>query len=366
MTGPVHQVIEAALADRLFPGVAVSAIRGGEAVGRWCAGVLGYEDHGGPWAPVDERSVYDLASLTKPLAGAMVAAILSEQGRLRLDQEAAEFLPELAEAGDAHARITVREILAHSAGYPAWRPYYEERGRSREDILAAATCETLEFPPGKQAVYSDVGYLALTLLLERAGGDRLDKLFRRWVTGPLGVEELFFLPTDETGAPPVPRERVAPTAESPERGRLLWGEVDDENCAAVDGVAAHAGLFGSLRGVEEMFLQIREIAFGEHLVIGPATLAEFWTRQPNPADTTWCLGWDTPNAMDAATPSSVGPRFSRDAVGMLGFTGTSLWYDRSGDLAVIALSNRVHPDRNRTSLKEFRPALHTAVLDELG
>ena len=365
----VEQVVREGLEKKLFPGCQLAILGKGALSQRLCLGKLGYEGHGGPWGEVGPSTVYDLASLTKPLVGSLLAGWCLESGALALGTSLAGLFPRLR--GAPAGSVTVGELLSHSSGYPEYRRVYERRFGacglySRADLLDDTLSTDLESRPGEKARYSDIGFIVLTAVLEKALGMRVDEAFAKHVSGPLGLSRTFFLPI-QGGAtrPPVSKSQIAPTSTCPWRGRLIHAEVEDENCWALDGVAVHAGLFSSIEDLEKLFLHLRSVAAGKAGVLQPQTLRMLWSKQAAPAGTTWALGWDTPNPMGSSVPSSAGEKFSRNAVGHLGFTGTSLWFDRDRDLSVIFLSNRVHPTRETADLKAFRPALHDAAVGDL-
>ncbi|MCB0218473.1 MAG: beta-lactamase family protein, partial [Chrysiogenetes bacterium] len=337
-------------------GAAVSVRHGDAPWQQWCAGRTGYENIDGPWEEVTPATLYDLASLTKPLATSIVAGKLVELGKLDIDAPIERYLAGLS--GYDQGEITCRQLLSHSSGYPGWRPYYEDRAKvDREHLLCEAGREALAHTPGTHAEYSDVGYMTLTLILEALGGARFDVLFAEYVAEPLALRATLFLPIGSE--PTIARERIAPTSECPWRGKLLHGEVEDDNTWALGGVSGQAGVFSCLEDLEILADHLREIHRGEDGIVTSATLAKLWERQTSPEDTTWALGWDTP--APPGKGSLVGEKFSRNAVGMWGFTGTGLWFDLERDLIVISLTNRVHPSRQASDISHFRRALHDAA-----
>ncbi len=364
---PVEKIAREGLEKKLFPGCQLAILSRGALSRRLCLGKLGYDGHGGPWGEVEPSTVYDLASLTKPLVGSLLAGLCLESGALELETSLAGLFTRLR--GEPAGAITVRELLSHSSGYPEYRRIYERRFGAcglycRDDLLGDTLSTDLESAPGQEARYSDIGFIVLTAVLEKVLGMRVDQAFARHVSGPLGLSRTFFLPI-QGGAtkPPVPKSQIAPTSTCPWRGRLIHAEVEDENSWALDGIGAHAGLFSSIEDMEKLFLHLRSVAAGKAGILRTKTLQLLWSRQSVPAGTTWALGWDTPNPVGAAVRSSAGEKFSRNAVGHLGFTGTSLWFDRDRDLSVIFLANRVHPTRESADLKTFRPALHDAAAE---
>jgi CubicO group peptidase (beta-lactamase class C family) len=241
-------------------------------------------------------------------------------------------------------------LLAHSSGLPAHRKLYMGV-HGRESILQAARRVRLEAAPMECAEYSDIGFILLGDLLERIAGERLDEFCAREVFSALDLNMRF-------AAHPVLLTEVPPTAiDTAYRGRVVQGEVNDENASAMGGVAGHAGLFGDALGVAQ---------FAEYLLRGgkplfrPETVALFTARQREPEGSSRALGWDTPS-----TPSQSGGRFSASSFGHLGYTGTSLWCDPLRGLSVTLLSNRTWPDAGNQAIKELRPPLHDAIVDAL-
>ena len=154
---------------------------------------------------------------------------------------------------------------------------------------------------------------------------------------------------------------IAPTERCPWRGKILWGEVDDDNAWAAGGVAGHAGLFSSAADVHALVCRLRASALGQDSFLPADIVRRFWTRDGLVPASTWALGWDTPSPAG----SSAGTRVSAQAVGHLGFTGTSLWIDFERDAHVILLTNRVHPTRQDERIRDVRPCLHDAVWEAL-
>ena len=266
---------------------------------------------------------FDLASLTKPLATTLLGMNLHQRGVLDLDAP----VPQRTE-------VTARQLLSHSAGFPAHRKYWEDpSAKTRDDFFGLAAKEPLEYPPGTKSVYSDVGFLVLGALVEQLGGARLD-------------EQLFAL------EPRGPQYPTAPVAEAAPTEGDVRGIVHDENARAMGGIAPHAGLFGDAHDVHVRLLAL-------HRLIAQPTRDAFFAAQPN---TTWGLGWDHPNPTGY---SSAGARFPRSGVGHLAFTGCSIWMDPARPLWIILLSNRIHPSRDNQKIRAFRPLVHDAVLDLL-
>jgi CubicO group peptidase (beta-lactamase class C family) len=307
-------------------------------------------------------TVFDLASLTKPLVTAALTASLVVERQLSIDDTVGTHLSSWAEG--PKARATLRHLLTHTAGLPDWRPLYQSldptlvatpSGRHR--IVSTAEREPLLSAPGVESRYSDLGFILLGAIIEQRGAHPLDKLARERLFGPLGVSSVGYLPV---GKPErcewVVGRRVAATERCSWRGRMLRGEVHDENAYAMGGVSGHAGLFGDALGVRSLVRAWREAALGRS-ASWPAYLAsQFLTRQSDLGQGGWALGWTVPTS-----PSTSGRFFSPRAYGHLGFTGTSVWVDPDRELTVILLTNRVHPTRENQGIAAFRPAIHDAV-----
>ena len=320
--------------------------------------------------PLTVDTIYDLASLTKPFATATAAALLVQDGHLSLEDRVARHLPELdgRPAGDA----TVRHLLNHSSGLPGWRPLYEsivarshrEPGylgsrASREAIVDLIAAEPLLHQPGEQSVYSDLGFILLGMVIERASGVGLAELCRTRIYEPLDARPLGFV---DAGAPMRHGRAnavVAPTQYVAWRGGMLRGEVHDDNAYALGGVAGHAGLFGTAGALLKVSGAWLSSYHGAGDFLDPALARRFTARQLTPGSS-WALGWDTPSV-----PSSSGRYFSPDSFGHLGFTGTSVWIDPAVHLEVVLLSNRVHVDPDNARIREARPLIHDAVYEEV-
>ncbi|MBK9383972.1 MAG: serine hydrolase [Planctomycetes bacterium] len=303
--------------------------------------------------PMSTEALFDLASLTKVVATTSLALRAAADGRLPLDTPLVEVLPDLQRA-DAPS-FTVRDALLHCTGLAGWLPLHRT-GASRSEYLAAIAAAPRAAAPRERFLYSDLGFLALGIALERRCGAALDELFAREIALPLGLAETRFrVPFDL-------RARAAPTERCPLRERVLRGEVHDENAYGLGGVAGHAGLFSTARdlGIFARCL-LRGGEDDGQALFARELLAEFVRRSDMLDASRRALGWDT--ASDGASPA--GATFSAEAYGHTGFTGTSLWIDPRRDLYVVLLSNRVHPTRENRAILEFRPALHAAVVPPL-
>lgn len=341
-----QHVVERAISERAFPGGIVEVGTERDVLWRFASGTLTY-DAGSP--PVGDDTVYDLASLTKVLCTAPLVMREIERGALALDDTLPHLMPGCRHP--ALAAVTLEDLLAHSAGFPAYRPFYQTIAGA--EAFEAAICATpLEYVPRSQSIYSDLGFMLLGILLGRGVPlqDRFDAMWTQMSTG----EELQFLPPERW------RSRTAPTERDPWRQRLLVAEVHDDNAAALGGVAGHAGLFGTAAAVGAFARHLFQVLDGRTGVMAEASLRRFITKRDGVPNSSRALGWDT-----MLPTSSCGTRMSPAAFGHTGFTGTSLWLDPGTGVYVVFLTNRVHPTRDHTAIKQVRPALHDAVMSEV-
>jgi len=364
-SNPITQGLRTGVQEGVFPGVVLlvrlkNTILCHEAVG--LASTL-------PSAPATRvNTLYDLASVTKPLATATAILCLVQDGLVHLNQTVGSIFRPLI--NNPVGEATIRDLLGHRSGLPAWRPYYKQFGlqhgtvlkpdsvEKRRDCILDQIChEPLEYRPRSQTLYSDLGFMLLGFVIEHKTNQSLSQYCQERIFDPLGANPLIFahsegVPLYGDGA----SLDIAPTEQDPWRGRLVQGEVHDENAFILGGIAGHAGLFGTAEAVAALTGAWLEGYGGRHAFFDRKLIKEFVTRQPG---SSWALGWDTPSP-----PSSSGSRFSRSAFGHLGFTGTSVWIDPIPELEVILLSNRVNPTRDNNKIKDFRPMIHDLVYEE--
>ncbi|HJR65373.1 MAG TPA: serine hydrolase domain-containing protein [Gemmatimonadaceae bacterium] len=344
----VVRVLDRAIADSAFPGgIGVVGTRDGltsYAVGRidWAAN-----------APrPDERTLWDLASLTKVVGMTTAMMQLVEQDRVELDAPVVRYLPEFA--GEGKEGVTIRHLLTHSSGLPSWRPLYKE-AMAADTAVAIVLATPLDTVPAARMVYSDLGAILLGKVVERVSGEALDAYLARHVFGPLGMTSTMYRPDASL------RGRIAPTEFDPWRQRHIRGEVHDENAFMLGGVSGHAGLFSTAADLARF---ARMMLAGGTLdgvrILRPSTIAQF-TAVQDPGLSHRALGWETPSGRNSA-----GHRMSARAFGHTGFTGTSMWMDPEAGVFVILLTNRVNPSRQNTRISQVRVALADAVMAALG
>ncbi|MFZ3202192.1 MAG: serine hydrolase, partial [Candidatus Acidiferrales bacterium] len=354
---PAYDLLDRAVADGAFPG-GVLAVGWNNQLAVHPFGQLEQEGEG---YDTDEDSMYDLASLTKPIVTTTAAMILCERQQLDLDLPVERYLPDFAAAAKSdpnpawRARVTVRMLLLHDSGLPAHREFFKD-AKGHDAILSRVMAEPLVHEPGTQVEYSDLGFILLGEIIERVTGEPLDAFAQKEIFTQLGMDRSMFNP------PRSLRPDIAPTEmDTTFRKRLAWGEVDDENAWAMGGVAGNAGLFSTAEDVATFAQMILNGGiYGHERLLDRATIEEF-TAPQKIGDSARTLGWDVPS-----DPSSSGHFFSAGSFGHTGFTGTSLWIDPQRQLFIILLTNRVHPTRTNEKIREVRPALHDAVIEALG
>jgi CubicO group peptidase (beta-lactamase class C family) len=322
--------------------------------------------------PMTRQTIFDLASLTKPIATATAIMLLDDEGTIGVDDPVAKYLPSFSER--EKDGVTIRHLLSHSSGLKPWRAYHEmllQRERktgevligsldARELIIDRTLRSALVHEPGAAAVYGDLDFIVLGAIVEAVSNQRLDEFCRERIHGPLGMADTFFIPLErgEAALPEPLKRRIAATENCPWRDRILWGEVHDPNTSAMGGVAGHAGLFSTVDDVMKFGRTIVDVWHGRSDLLPRETLRKFLTRQDLPESSEWTLGWDTPTVGN----SSSGKYFSKNSVGHLGFTGTSLWIDLERELVVVLLTNRVHLVAKKSRFA-LRPIVHDLIVE---
>lgn len=351
MIEALDRAMETAVADRVFPGGVLLWAVGKRVCYHQGVGSLAFDGK----APVDKDTVYDLASLTKPLATALAVGDLVKKGNARVSDRLSDLIPETA--GTPKGGITLEMLLGHTSGLPAHRDYFRQVGgpgsnarwRMRQLILD----EPLVSPPGDRECYSDIGYMILAWVVENLSGQRLDAYVRDHLYTPLGIGGLGFIDLDR----PKPdwTGEVPPTMDCPWRKRIIRGEVEDENAWAAGGIDGHAGLFGNAAAVHTLCAEILGAVEGEGTgILDPYITKKMTARVAGRVRTP---GFDTPSGECSAAGQYLSPK----AFGHLGFTGTSFWIDPETGLIIVLLTNRVHPSRENLGIKKFRPLIHDLV-----
>ena len=338
-----------AISERAFPG-AVLAV--GSVAGTRCVLAAGHHTYesGRATRPDD---LFDLASLTKVVGTASIAMRLHGRGLLDPAAPVADLLPDFAGPEPARREVTVAHLLAHCSGLPAWRPFHRECVGTPEERRLQVLRSPLAYAPGERSEYSDIGMMAMGLLLEELTATPLAELVQREVCRPLGMREIQYTP------PPVLAPRCLPT-ECMADGIPLQGVVHDENARWLGGVAGHAGLFAPAEDLARLAACLLE---GGGNAFAPETMRLFTRPAGLVPGSTRCLGWH------GIEEQCSGGRFlGPGSYGHTGFTGTSIWLDPDHDLFVVLLTNAVHPRREAKANGFFpwRRRLHEAVYAALG
>jgi CubicO group peptidase (beta-lactamase class C family) len=350
-------IIKEAIANRAFPAASVAVTHQGKWIALKALGTAIYIDgsglkQGANW-DVTEHTLFDLASLTKVVATTPMAMLLYQRGLLDLDAPVAAIVPEFIsdQKKDPRRReITIRMLLAHSSGLPAYEKLFLKAG-TRKELLQAAFTTPLVANPCARSEYSDLGFIVLGVALERLADEPLDRFCQREIFAPLAMIDTTFNPPEEI------RSMIPPTANDlTVRNRIIQGEVQDENASVLGGVAAHAGLFSTARDLAKF----AHALLNPSQIFRPETVRLFNRRELAPAGTSRALGWDTPS-----TPSQSGKYLSPASYGHLGYTGTSLWIDPTRQLSVTLLTNRTWPDCKNQAIKQIRPLFHNAIIEAL-
>jgi CubicO group peptidase (beta-lactamase class C family) len=354
-------LVRHAIASGTFPAASLEVGNSDRAMWRDATGRLTFDADADP---VSEHTIFDLASLTKVIATTTLVMRAVDDGRLNLDDRVGTWIREWT--GSDRDTVTIRDLLAHSSGLTAYMPFYRDY-TGRFEFRHAIASMPLEYAPRSQAIYSDLGFILLGFILEDAqppgpvfkGAPGAIDPSRTFATQFHRLASFFTAEPLRFTPPRTWRSRTAPTEVDPWRGRLLVGEVHDENTWALGGAAGHAGLFGTAAAVGTFARAVLRTIAGEPILADPETIRTFIKKTDVPGSSR-ALGWDT-----MLPSSSCGTKLSPTSIGHTGFTGTSLWIDWERDLYVVLLTNRVHPRRDNDAIRRFRPQFHDAIVAEL-
>jgi serine-type D-Ala-D-Ala carboxypeptidase len=365
-------LFEQAVADGAFPGAVILVSKDDRIVYERAFGYRTLIPHK---TAMETGTIFDLASLTKPIATTAAFMLLMKERKLRLDDLVTRVVPMYGVFGKN--LTTFRHLLSHTAGLPAWKAFFEEIIKSeksgRVNFVASRGAKTFVYElvhrekplsaPGDQRLYSDLGFIVLGEAVEALTGNTLDRFCQERIFRPLGLRATGFIDLTQLRArrlQPV-AEMIAPTENCPWRKRILCGEVHDDNAYAMGGVAGHAGLFSSAQDVHAFLVRMSQCFHGKDNFLPQGLVQEFLKRSETPGNESFALGWDTP------TPegSTSGHLFSPESVGHLGFTGCSIWWDLAQNCHIVLMTNRVHPTRMNEKIKEFRPYIHDEIMKAL-
>ena len=323
--------------------------------------------------PMRRDTIFDLASLTKPIATTSAIMMLVEEGSIALDDPVCKVLPSFADRGKEE--VTIRHLLTHSAGLKPVREFHElliqKERKTGERLIGTPEGKAWivdrvlrsapVHEPGAAAVYGDLNFITLSALVEEVSKQPFDEFCESRIFTRLGLVDTRFFPIPVDGsqaALEAVRRRVAATENCAWRERIVWGEVHDPNCFAMGGVAGHAGLFSTADDVMRFGQLFLDAYHGRNESLPPERVREFCEKQFLPESSDWAIGWDTPTK----GVSTSGELFSEKSVGHTGFTGTSLWIDLERELIVVMLTNRIHQVVKRSKFA-LRPKIHDAIVD---
>jgi CubicO group peptidase (beta-lactamase class C family) len=369
---PVEDAFHNSIAEGVFPGAVVLVGKDDDVV---YERAFGYRSLVPEKTPLHTNTIFDLASLTKPLATTIAIMLLVREKKIRLDDQVTRFVPTYGVFGKN--LTTFRHLLNHSSGLPAWKPFYEEivkiekSGRinfiashaAKNFVLEQIHVEKPLHAPGRHSLYSDLGFMLLGEIVETMSGATLDRFCQERIFRPLGLRSTAFVDVTQMKTrrlQPI-EEIIAPTENCPWRKKILCGEVHDDNAYAMGGVAGHAGLFSSAQDIHAMIAYLNRCLRGHDRSFPQALVAQFLTKDDSVQNSSYALGWDTPSPNNSASGNYFSPR----SVGHLGFTGTSVWWDLDKNCHIILLTNRVHPSRKNDKIKEFRPFIHDLIMKAL-
>ncbi|KIL38526.1 esterase [Gordoniibacillus kamchatkensis] len=332
--------------QRAFSGAAYAWGTASSVVESGTVGTLSWDGE-----PVQPDSLWDLASVTKPIVALAMMKLL-EEGELRLDDTIAYFLPDYA--GTDKAGITLHQLLTHSGGIPGQQPLYKTAATA-EALMEAVKRLPLRSKPGTTVEYTSQGFMIVGAVIEAVTGLPLQRAMQETVLAPVGMSRTLFNPPADL------HPRTAATEQCPWRGRLVRGEVHDENCVVLGGVAGHAGLFsdiGDLIRLCQTMLRLGDSGKGRYLQ--PATVMQMTRNHTSGLNLARGLGWQAKDRFG----SPAGDLFSSASFGHTGFTGTSVWMDLEADVFAILLTNRVHPSRENEAMGRVRAIFHNLVVAE--
>jgi len=372
---PVDELMQGAVEDGVFPGAVLLVGRADDVLYSRAFGFRSARSKTGESLPMKLDTVFDVASLTNILVTASVIFRLVEDGRVSLDDKVCRYIEGFSVHGKSP--ISIAHLLSHSSGLPHWVPFFEEllkansgarmgimtsRG-ARDYILTQIRRMSLKFAPGTRQIYSDLDFILLGSLIEILTGSSLDRAAHQYVFQPLGLKSTSFIDLSmirRRGIHPV-IDLIAPTEDCAWRKRILCGEVHDDNAWAMGGIAGHSGVFSTAGDLHRFAAEMLRAYRGQSNFLSQESVQTLWQGVDNKEEQSYQFGWDTPSKENGMDSSKLSPA----AVGQCGFTGCSLWVEPDKDLYIVLMSNRVHPTRANKKIRNFRPEIHTAVLDSL-
>lgn len=345
-TNHIDKAMNSAVEDSVFPGAALLFGQNDKILYHKTFGKYTYDENS---KNVEKTSIYDLASVTKVVATTSAAMLLYDDKKLDLDSQVIRYLPDFNNNGKG--TITIRNLLLHNSGLPAFKKYYDEYS-TEDEVINDIMNISLLHKPGEKYIYSDLGMITLQKVIEEITGIGLDQFLNKNLFKKLEMNHTSYNPSNEIKNQCIPTE-----LDDFWRMRLLQGEVHDERAYLLNGVAGHAGLFSTAKDLSNFAIMLlNEGKFKDTQIVSSKTIDEWTTKQSDQSDRG--LGWDTKSVEGY---SSAGTMFSNNSYGHTGYTGTSIWVDKDSKLFVILLTNRVHPKRTNRKIVQFRPMLHDII-----
>ena len=352
----VDQAMRVAIEEQIFPGAAIMIATQDQILFEENYGVSNLHTN----QPITKETIFDLASLTKPLSTTLSIMVLIKDGLLNLDWPLSDILHESQKTDKKN--ITCRQLLCHASGLPAYTPYFESLKQvEKENRQALHKKLLLKESMGHPPCYSDIGFMFLEWIINKMSGQRIDAYIHSKIYQPLGLNNLFYIDLFDPNHQKIDFQSMqfAATENCPWRKKVLEGEVHDDNAYSLGGICGHAGLFGTAKDVMSLLIKILNAYLGNtshnKYFDDQSLFSLFLTPQKNINKT---LGFDIPTYPN----SSAGHYFSKHTVGHLAFTGCSFWIDLEKSLIILLLTNRVHPTRKNEKIKQFRPYIHDMIM----
>jgi CubicO group peptidase (beta-lactamase class C family) len=342
----VERIVTEAIKDSAFPGAVLLISKDRNIQFHKAFGYYTYDKNS---KEVSTETIYDLASLTKVIATTTAVMLCVDKNLFSLDDYVAKYIPEFS--SNNKENITIRNLLLHNSGLPAWKKFWEIYDNPKE-VLNDIYGSKPEFEPSTKTVYSDLGIITLGKVIEKVTGKSLDLFCKEEIFPPLEMNNTYFNPPDSL------KFKIAPTElDNYWRKRLLVGEVHDETSSLLKGVAGHAGLFSTAEDIHKLLLTLLNKGEYNGVKLIDSSTVKLFTKKASDQSSR-ALGWDTKSLKG----SSAGSLLSNLSYGHTGFTGTSVWTDPIKKIIVIFLTNRVHPARENRKIIRIRPELHDAVV----
>lgn len=375
----VSNLLNGAVEDQVFPGAVLLIGKNGQILFNQAVGQRTLSPKASGDTSMSLSTVFDIAEVTRVVVTSTLLMLFTENNRIRLDDKISRYLQGFGIFGKGE--MSVAHLLAHTSGLPQSVDFFEELNKlnsgSRAGILASRAAKDFvyreigqtktKFTPGLKRLTSDVGFIVLGQLIETLTGLKLDHAAQRFIFQPLGISSSSFVDLAlirRRGILPI-EELIAPTEDCSWRGRILCGEVHDENAWAMGGISGHAGLFASASDLHKFASALIQ-SYSRGGYLKQNTVRTFFSANAPegtfPEDERWALGWDNPSKENGMIDS----RLSAQAVGMNGFSGCSLWLEPEKGIDIILLSNRIHPNRNNKKIQNFRIQLLDAILEAVA